>query len=96
MKASLQRLVKEELKAMIIEKANMSQSFRKAMEGLYDLELEQQELRKKFVAETNPAKRKAMKKDIVALHKKVKSAQLNFNKALATEPVDASIEEGKL
>ena len=96
MKATLQKLVKEELKSMIFEKAKMSMAFRKTMEDLYDLELEQQELRKKFVAEKNPAKREAMKKNIITLHKKVKGAQIDFNKALATEPVDPSINEAIL
>jgi hypothetical protein len=87
MKSAIKKLIKEELKSMIIEKARMSSKFRKAMEALYDVEYEQQELRKKFVAEKNPAKKEAMKKDLIALHKRVKAVQADFNKALSTEPV---------
>jgi len=93
MKSFLKKIIKEEFQSIILEKAKMSGTFRKAMEALYDIEYKQQELRKKFVAEKNPAKKVAMKKDLIALHKKVQSANLDFNKALANEPVE-ELEEG--
>jgi len=93
MKSFLKKIIKEEFQSIILEKAKMSSTFRKAMEALYDIEYKQQELRKKFVGEKNPAKKEAMKKDLVALHKKVQLANLNFNKALANEPIEG-LEEG--
>ena len=93
MKASIKKIIKEELKSIILEKAKVSVKFRKTMETLYDIELEQQQLRKKFVSEKNPTKKEAMKKELIALHKRAKNAQLDFNKALANEPV-TGLQEG--
>jgi len=74
--------------------AGPTRKFRKAVEALYAAELKQQELRKKFVAEKDPKKKEAMKKELIALHKEVQKVQSAFNAALHQEPVDLD-EESK-
>lgn len=69
--------------------AGPTKQFTKAIEKYRQLVLQQQELQKKFVAaEKYPAKREALKKELIALHKKVKDAEQDFNTALMREPID--------
>ena len=50
--------------------------------------VKQQNLKKKFVAEKEPKKREKLKKELIALHKKVQKAEDVFNRALMGEPID--------
>ena len=47
-----------------------------------------QNLKKEFVAQKDPKKREKLKKELIALHKKVQKAEDVFNRALMGEPID--------
>ena len=82
--SKLMEIIHEEID-LIIE-ASMSRKFKKATEALYDIQLKQQQVRKKFVAETDPAKREKLKAELIKMHKVVQKVQSAFNAALAQEP----------
>ncbi len=74
-----------------------SKVLKKATAIYHDAMLKFQQLQKAFVAETNPAKRKSLKDSLLAAHKNMKSAELDFNKAMANEPEDFdSLDERKV
>ena len=79
-------LIKEEVQRML--EASMTKGFRKAVEALQDIQLKQQQLRKAFVAETNPKKKEKLKQALIKMHKIVQKAELDFNRAISNEPVD--------
>ena len=77
-------IINEEIEQIV--EASMSKKFKKATEALYDIQLKQQQLRKKFVAEKDPTKREKMKAELIKLHKVVQKVQSAFNAALMQEP----------
>ena len=79
-KAKLMEIIQEEIEQLV--EASMSRKFKKATEALYDVQLKQQQLRKKFVAEKDPKKREKMKAELIKLHKVVQKVQSAFNAAL--------------
>tara|TARA_A100001201_G_scaffold105256_4_gene90107 strand:+ start:7695 stop:8108 length:414 start_codon:yes stop_codon:yes gene_type:complete len=79
-------LIKEEVQRML--EASMTKGFRKAVEALQDVQLKQQQLRKAFVAETNPKKKEKLKQALIKMHKIVQKTELDFNRAISNEPVD--------
>ena len=83
-RSKLMEIINEEIEGIV--EASMSRKFKKATEALYDVQLKQQQLRKKFVAEKDPAKREKMKKELIAMHKVVQKVQSAFNAALMQEP----------
>jgi hypothetical protein len=89
----LKTIIKEELlRVARIFEAGPSRAFKKAAEALYDAELAQQQLRKKFVAEKNPKKKEAMKANLIKMHTAVRKIQSAFDAVLRDEPVDLSME----
>lgn len=77
-------IIHEEIDQLV--EASMSKKFKKATEALYDVQLKQQQLRKQFVAESDPKKRDKMKAELIKLHKVVQKVQSAFNAALMQEP----------
>ena len=84
--SSIKQIIKEELHRL--NEMRMTRGFKKATENYQDLMVKQQNLKKKFVAEKNPKKREKLKKELIALHKKVQKAEDVFNRALMGEPID--------
>ena len=85
----LRWIVREEYERITaLVEAGPSRKFTKAAEALYNAELKQQQLRKKFVAEKDPDKKEALKQDLIKLHKQVQQVQSAFNAILRNEPVD--------
>ena len=82
----IEDLIKEEVQKML--EASMTKGFRKAVEALQDVQLKQQQLRKAFVAEKKPKKKEKMKQALIKMHKIVQKAELDFNNALRSEPVE--------
>tara|TARA_R100000008_G_scaffold83583_1_gene69222 strand:+ start:776 stop:1051 length:276 start_codon:yes stop_codon:yes gene_type:complete len=82
----IKRIINEELNRL--NEMRMTKGFRKATENYQDLMVKQQNLKKKFVAEKQPKKREKLKKELIALHKKVQKAEDVFNRALMGEPID--------
>ena len=66
----------------------MSRGFSKAVEVYQSVQLKQQKLQKAFVAEKDPSKREKLKQALLKIHKVVKKAEEDFNRALMQEPVD--------
>lgn len=83
-KNKLMEIIHQEIDQLV--EASMSRKFKKATEALYDVQLKQQQLRKKFVAEKDPKKREKMKAELIKLHKVVQKVQSAFNAALMQEP----------
>jgi len=83
-KSELMNIINEEIEHLV--ESAMSKKFKKATEALYDVQLKQQQLRKKFIAEKDPTKREKLKKDLITLHKVVQKVQSAFNAALMQEP----------
>ena len=79
-------LIKEEIQKML--EVSMTKKFRKAVEALQDVQLKQQQLRKAFVAETDPKKKEKLKQALIKMHKVVQKAESDFNRAISNEPVD--------
>ena len=84
--STVNRIITEELNRL--NEMRMTKGFRKATENYQELMVKQQNLKKKFVAEKDTNKREKFKKELIALHKKVKKAEDVFNRALMGEPVD--------
>ena len=82
----IQKIINEELQRL--NEMRMTKGFRKATENYQDLMVKQQNLKKKFVSEKDPKKREKLKKELIALHKKVQKAEDVFNRALMGEPID--------
>ena len=61
----IREIIKEEIRKISrIFEVGPSRKFAKAAEKLYDAQLKQQQLQKKFVAEKNPKKKEALKKAV--------------------------------
>ena len=85
----IREIIKEEIRKISrIFEAGPTRKFAKAAEKLYDAQLKQQQLQKKFVAEKNPKKKEALKKLLIDMHRYVQKVQSAFNAALNQEPVD--------
>ncbi len=84
--STIQKIINEELQRL--NEMRMTRGFKKATENYQELMVKQQNLKKKFVAEKDPKKREKLKKELIALHKKVQKAEDVFNRALMGEPVD--------
>ena len=82
----LKKIISEEVLNML--EVSMTRKFRKAVEELQKVQLAQQQLRKKFVAEKNPKKKEKLKQDIIKMHKVVQKAESEFNSAIKSEPID--------
>jgi hypothetical protein len=89
------KILKEEVSIALTE-ASITKRFQKAVEALQTIQLKQQDLRKKFVAEKDPKKKEKFKQSLISLHKKVEQAEKDFNKAVTSEPIDDDVYEGKL
>ncbi len=85
-KERLQEIISEEVLNII--EVSMTRNFRKAVEELQKVQLAQQQLRKKFVAEKDPKKKEKFKQDIIKMHKIVQKAESDFNSAIKAEPID--------
>ena len=89
----IREIIKEEIRKISrIFEVRPSRKFAKAAEKLYDAQLKQQQLQKKFVAEKNPKKKEALKKLLIDMHRYVQKVQSAFNAALNQEPVDLELE----
>lgn len=84
--STIKQIISEELQRL--NEMRMTKGFRKATENYQNLMVKQQNLKKKFVNEKNPKKREKLKKELIALHKKVQKAEDVFNRALMGEPID--------
>tara|TARA_R100000458_G_C8277403_1_gene252915 strand:- start:3470 stop:3745 length:276 start_codon:yes stop_codon:yes gene_type:complete len=84
--SAIKRIIAEELNRL--NEMRMTKGFRKATENYQSLMVKQQNLKKKFVSEKDPKKREKLKKELIALHKKVQKAEDVFNRALMGEPID--------
>ncbi len=82
----IKKIINEELSRL--NEMRMTRGFKKATENYQELMVKQQNLKKKFVAEKQPKKREKLKKELIALHKKVQKAEDVFNRALMGEPID--------
>ncbi len=82
----IKKIINEELSR--VKEMRMTRGFKKATENYQELMVKQQNLKKKFVEEKQPKKREKLKKELIALHKKVQKAEDVFNRALMGEPVD--------
>ena len=87
----LQEIIVEELVDVLIE--NITRRFSKAVEAYQKIQLQQQQLRKKFVDEKDPKKKEALKQSLITLHKKVQKAESDFNSALKSEPIEDDLME---
>lgn len=89
----IREILREEIRRIHkIFEVGPTRKFAKAAETLYDAQLKQQQLQKKFVAEKNPKKKEALKKDLITMHRYVQKVQSAFNAALNQEPVDLELE----
>ena len=89
----IREILREEIRRIHkIFEVGPTRKFAKAAEKLYDAQLKQQQLQKKFVAEKNPKKKEALKKDLITMHRYVQKVQSAFNAALNQEPVDLELE----
>ena len=89
----IREIIKEEIRKISrIFEAGPTRKFAKAAEKLYDAQLKQQQLQKKFVAEKNPKKKEALNKLLIDMHRYVQKVQSAFNAALNQEPVDLELE----
>jgi hypothetical protein len=90
-KNRLQEIITEEF--ILVE--SITKNFAKAVEAYQQIQLKQQQLRKKFVAEKDAKKKEKLKNDLIKLHKIVQKAESDFNMALKTEPVE-DLYEGRM
>ena len=88
---NIKKIIKEELVDVILEK--ITRNFSKAVEAYQEIQIQQQKLRKKFVSEKDPKKKEKLKTDLIKLHKKVQKAELDFNNALRSEPIEDDLME---
>lgn len=82
----LENMIAEEV--AFVQERFMSGKFRKAIEKYQELQVQQQKLQKAFVGTKDATKREKLKAALVAISKKVKAAEADFNRALHVEPVD--------
>jgi hypothetical protein len=85
-KVNIKRIIKEEI--MNVLEVSMTREFTKAVEALQKVQLEQQKLQKAFVAEKDSKKKEKFKQALIKMHKVVQKAEMNFNDAVRSEPID--------
>jgi hypothetical protein len=88
---NIQQIINEELAEIILE--SITKNFTKAIETYKKIQLNQQQLRKKFVSEKDPNKKERLKKALIKMHKDVVKAEKEFNKALHSEPIEDDLME---
>jgi hypothetical protein len=71
-----------------LNEGKITRKFQKAAEALQKIQLEMQTIVKQFVKEVNPTKKGKLKEQLRELTAQKKEAELDFNSALATEPID--------
>ena len=81
---NVKRIIVEEVNTLL--ESSITKNFEKAIEAYSNIQLKQQQLRKKFVGEKDPKKKEAFKQSLIKLHKAVQKAELEFNKALKIDP----------
>ena len=81
---NIKKIISEEVATML--EASITRAFRKAAEGLHKVQLQQQQLRKAFVAEKDPKKKEQLKQALIKLHTIVQTAEMEFNQVLRSEP----------
>jgi len=86
-KSELRKIIREEI-TKVIKEANISKGFAKAAEALKKIELEMQSVVKEFSAEKDLKKKEAIKAKLKDLTAKKKMAEVEFNIALAKEPIE--------
>ena len=91
LKMDIKKIIQEELIDVILE--NITKNFAKAVEAYREIQLKQQQLRKKFVSEKDPKKKEKLKDALIKLHKKEQKAESDFNNALRNEPVEDDLME---
>jgi len=91
---TFKKILAEEIHSVLNE-ASITKRFTKAVEAYRTIQVKQQELRKKFVAEKDPKKKEALKQSLISLHKKVQKAESDFNSALKSEPIDDLTEKSQ-
>jgi hypothetical protein len=93
-KSNLTEIIREEIQAVL--EVSMTRKFTNAVEELQKIQLAQQTLRKAFVAEKDATKKEKLKQAIIKMHKTVQKAEMNFNDAVKSEPIEDDVYEGKL
>jgi|TARA_R110000744_G_scaffold62519_1_gene129025 hypothetical protein len=91
-KSNLTEIIREEIQAVL--EVSMTRKFTKAVEELQKIQLAQQKLRKAFVAEKDATKKEKLKQAIIKMHKTVQKAEMNFNDAVKSEPIEDDVYEG--
>lgn len=86
-KSELKKIIREEI-TKVIKEETISKGFAKAAEALKKIELEMQSMVKEFSAEKNLKKKEAIKSKLKDLTAKKKLAEVEFNIALAKEPIE--------
>lgn len=86
-KSQLRNIIREEI-SKVIKEETISKGFAKAAEALKKIELEMQSMVKEFSSEKNLKKKEAIKAKLKDLTAKKKLAEVEFNIALAKEPIE--------
>ena len=86
-KSELRNIIREEI-SKVIKEETISKGFAKAAEALKKIELEMQSVVKEFSSEKNLKKKEAIKSKLKDLTAKKKLAEVEFNIALAKEPIE--------
>ena len=66
----------------------VSKELMKATDKFHVEQIKLQDIQKKFVSETDPAKKEKLKKEVIAQHKIVKKAEDDFQTTLGREDID--------
>ena len=66
----------------------VSKELMKATDKFHAEQIKLQDIQKKFVTETDPAKKEKLKKEVIAQHKIVKKAEDDFQTTLGREDID--------
>jgi len=80
----IKNIINEEVHKLL--EASITKGFRKAVEALQKAQLDQQTLRKAFVAEKNPKQKEKLKQSLIKMHKVVQKVEVEFNDVLRNEP----------
>ena len=66
----------------------VSKELMKATDKFHAEQIKLQDIQKKFVSETDPAKKEKLKKEVITQHKVVKKAEADFQTTLGREDID--------
>jgi len=86
-KSELRKIIREEI-TKVIKEATISKGFAKAAEALKKIELEMQSVVKEFSVEKDLKKKESIKAKLKDLTAKKKMVEVEFNIALAKEPIE--------